>query len=142
MEIGTLQAQIRASRQAAAESDGVKFTLELPSDHAWRMAMETNRDEAGLLLHSQAAHAVLSRAITGWQGLTARHLLLEADADPLPFSPAVRGELLDARQDMADELMAFVGEKIAERREKRDAARKNLSGASSGTSTESQPPRS
>jgi len=126
MELGTLQAQIRAARQISASADGATFSLELPSDHAWTIAIEANRDAEGRLLHSQATHAVLLAAIVGWDGLTAQHLLPEAPNDPLPFSAAARRELLDARQDIANELMAEIGAKLIERHEKRDAARKNL----------------
>jgi len=125
MEFSTLQAQIRAARQTSASVDGATFTLTLPSDHAWRIALEAHRDELGRFLQAEATYDVLSVAITGWEGVTARHLLAEAPAEPLPFSAAARAELLDARQDIADELMQKIGAALAERRAAREAARKN-----------------
>lgn len=125
MDFGTLQAQIRASRQITAKADGATFTIELPSDHAWRITLEANRDEAGRLLQAQVTDATLSMAITGWADLTERYLLPEAPAESLPFSAAARSELLDARQDIADQLIAKIISELAERQAKRDAARKN-----------------
>lgn len=125
MDISTLQAQIRAARQISLSAGGITFSLELPSDHAWRTILESNRDEAGNLLYCQAANAMLGKAITGWSGATVRDLLPDGNEEALDFSPAARAELLDARQDIADELMAEVGKRLAERRDKRDAARKN-----------------
>ena len=122
MDLTTLQAQIRASRQFTAKVDGVTFNIELPSDHAWRITIETNCDAEGRLVGSRASRATLLATITGWEGLTERHLLSSAPADPLPFSPAARSELLDTRQDIADDLMIQIGVKLAERREARDAA--------------------
>lgn len=125
MDLVTLQAQIRAARQIFVEHDGARFALELPTEHTWRTVAETHRDGDGRVLHTRAARAVLQEAIIGWEGLTAQHLFAEAPADPLPFSAAARSELLDARQDIADELIAAVGAKLAARREKRETARKN-----------------
>lgn len=125
MEFATLQAQIRASRQAAIEAAGASFNLQLPSDHAWRVTLEANRDEIGRLQAALAAHQILSTAITGWSGVTARHLLADGPDDPVDFSPGARAELLDARPDIADELMAEIGRRLKDRRDKRDAARKN-----------------
>lgn len=125
MDIVTLQAQIQAARKTELEADGVTFNVELPTEHAWRLSFEGHRDAEGRFMSAQAANAMLQGAIKGWDGLTARHLLLEAPADPLEFSAAARCELLQERQDIADELLAKLGAKLRERREARDAAAKN-----------------
>lgn len=125
MELNTLRAQIRAARHSEAKADGVTFSLDQPSDHAFRTAMELNRDKSGLLLYSQATRFILSIAITGWEGLTARHFLPEAPDEAITFSAQAREELLDVRQDIADELMVHISSRIAERRETMEAARKN-----------------
>lgn len=125
MEFSTLQAQIRASRQVSKEFDGATFTIELPSDYAQRVTLEANRNDAGQMQFTQATRAVLLRAVVGWAGVTERHLLPEAPTESLPFSTAALAELIEERVDIADALMTEVGAKLAERRARREAARKN-----------------
>ncbi len=125
MDLATLKGQIAAARKLEHAIEGATFQLRLPSDHAWRIAVEGSRDAAGNFLHAKAVREVLNTSLTGWTGVTAQHFLPEAPASEIPFSPAARAELLDCRQDIADELGAFLGEKLMARKVQLEAARKN-----------------
>jgi len=125
MDFQSLKSQIEQSRRFELEVQGATFSLRLPSEHAWRLAVESNRDANGRPMEARALRALLDGAVSGWRGVTARHFLSEAPEDAVEFSAQARAELLDCRQDIADELGdALVGRRRAER-EKREQSRKN-----------------
>ena len=132
MDFAELKRQIEASRQTEAKLGAATFKLRLPEEHVWCVANETHRDAHGHTMESRASREVLDAALIGWEGVTLQDLLQDAPAEPLPFSPAAKTELLNSRQDVADLLAMTLGLKIIERRETREAARKNSSSGSSG----------
>lgn len=125
MEFASLKAQIDAARQMEVPVDGATFRLKMPSDHAWRVVVEGNRDPAGRLLQALAFRELLNVALVGWEGVKTTHLLDGVPEEPLPFSEAARIELLDAREDIVDELVIAMAAKLKQRREQRETARKN-----------------
>jgi len=125
MDFVTFKAQIEAAHQAEAQAAGATFKLRLPSEHTWRVMIEGHRDSEGRVLEALAFRSVLNSAVIGWEGVKTTHILPEAPDEALPFTPAARSELLDARQDIADEITIALALKMRERREKREAARKN-----------------
>lgn len=125
MDIGAFKAQLDAARGFEHTAAGASFRLQLPSDHAWRLALESHRDAHGRLLEARALRAVLDAALVGWGGVTAATILPGAGADPIAFSAEARALLLDHRQDIADELAIALGLRIAERRAAREAVTKN-----------------
>lgn len=125
MDFNAFKAQIEAARSIEVPVGAATYRLQLPVEHAWRVAIEANRDAGGRLLQAKAFREVLSVAIVGWQGVTTRDLLPDAVEEPLPFSPAARESLLDIRQDIADDLTVAIGLEMKARREKLEAARKN-----------------
>lgn len=133
MNFAELKVQIEAGRRFEVEADGAKFTLRLPSDHAWRIAFESNRDAGGRVMESKAMRALLDSSVAGWTGVNAGHFVLDAGAEPIEFSPQARAELLDARQDIADTLGAAIAVRRRERADRLEEARKNSGGASSTT---------
>jgi hypothetical protein len=125
MEFASLKVQLEAARRIEATIDGALFDLRLPSDHAWRVAVESNRDAAGRVLETRAMRALLDAALVGWQKVTAKHFAADQPEEAVAFSPAARSELLDVRQDIADELVYALAEKRRERRAKMEEGRKN-----------------
>ncbi len=132
MDLTTFKQQIEAARQVEFEVGQGKFRIRLPSDHVWRVALESNRDGQGRVIEAQAFRTILNTALVGWEGVTTRDLKPDAEAAPLPFSPEARELLLDNRQDIADALTIQIGVKLGERRQAREAAQKNSSPASNG----------
>jgi len=125
MDLDSLAARLAAARQMEAKVDGATFKLEVPSEHAWRVTYEEHRNTAGDLLYARASRAILDKALIGWDGVTAKHLLPDAPEEAIAFSPAARSMLLDARTDIADELKIALIDKANSAREAREAARKN-----------------
>lgn len=82
-------------------------------------------NEEGRIQEAQAFRAVLERAISGWSDLTAGHFGIEPGEEKVPFSAEARSEFLDCRPDMAQTLMIEIAKRLAERKEKLEAARKN-----------------
>lgn len=133
MELGNFKSQLEAARQIEAVLGGGTYRLRMPTDHAWRVALEAHRDADGRVIESRAFRAILNTALVGWEGVTTADLLPEAEPAPLPYSDEARALLLDNRQDIADALTVHIGMKLRERREAREAARKNSSPASNGS---------
>lgn len=133
MDFQSLKAQIEQGRRFEVPADGATFILRLPSDHAWRVAVEAHTDEKGRVQVGKAMAAILGEVLIGWRGVTARHILPDAPEEPVDFSAAARTELIEWRTDIAEELGAAVVARRTERRARMDAARKNLPSASSGT---------
>lgn len=125
MDAAAFKAQLDAARGFTAEAGGASFRLRLPTEHAWRLALEQHRDDRGRLLEARAFRAVLDAALVGWEGVTGRTVSPAAPADPLPFSPDARALLLDHRQDIADELAVALGLELSRRRAAREDAEKN-----------------
>lgn len=123
MDIAAFKARLDAARAFEHVAGGITFRLRLPTEHAWRLALESQRDAHGRLLEARALRAVLDESVVGWDGATAA--LFGEGADALPFSPEARALLLDHRQDLADELAVALGVRLAERRAAREAAAKN-----------------
>lgn len=135
MDLGEFKAKLERSRELEAKVGGATFRLRLPSEHAWRVASEEHRRDDGRVKNEQASRALLQAAVLGWEGVTEGDLLLDGGTEPLPFSAEALGMLLDERQDIADELTLALMKRLSQRRGEVEAARKNLSRASSGTST-------
>lgn len=126
MEAQDLIARLLASRQRTVEAAGATFTVTLPTDHAWRTTIEAHRNSEGVLQEARAFRAILDAAISGWSGVTTRHLLADAEtAEPVPFTPALRSVLLDHRQDIADEIVVGLAAQMRARRVQREDAAKN-----------------
>lgn len=125
MDVAAFKARLEQARAFEHVVGGVTFRLRLPTEHAWRLALEANRDAHGKLLDARAMRVVLDQAVVGWERASQSLLDPEAGEAPLPFSPEARALLLEERQDLADQLAVALGIKIAERRAAREAARKN-----------------
>lgn len=123
MGVADFRARLEAARAFEHVVGGVAFRLRLPTEHAWRLALESHRDAHGRLLEAKALRAVLDEAVVGWQGAT--EALLGEGETALEFSAEARTLLLDHRQDLADELAVALGVRLAERRAAREATRKN-----------------
>jgi hypothetical protein len=124
MEFAELKAQIDAARTVEVTADGIAFDLRLPHDHALRVALEATEIN-GVVQQAAAFRGVLERGIFGWRGATARHILHTAPAEPIAFSPDALAELLNARQDIADELTVKVVQLRKARLEKLETEEKN-----------------
>lgn len=120
-----MRGQLEASRQFVAEAAGATFTLRLPTDHVWRVTLESHRDAHGHLMEAQAFRGILIVSVVGWSGVTADMILPLAEKSPIPHSAEALRLLFDNRQDIADELMVQVAAKLRERRVALEAARKN-----------------
>lgn len=124
MDFATLKAQLEQARQIEAAIEGATFQLRLPSDHAWTVAMQLHMDGDGHVQEARACREVLDSALTGWRDVTVAHFRMEGDA-PVEFSPAARGELLNERQDIADQLIVAIAKARGTRKQRFEAARKN-----------------
>lgn len=134
MDVSAFKAQLEAARRIETdEIAGARFTLQLPTEHAFRRLVEANRDAHGQLLEAQAFRALLDTSLVAWAGVTWRHLDPDGDAQPMPFDAETRQLLLEHRQDIADRLMLAIGARMAERRAKREAGGKNSPPASTGS---------
>lgn len=125
MDFADLKAKLTKARELEVEADGAKFRLLLPSEHAWRVAVEENRGADGKVRQQRVSRALLESALLGWEGVSAGHLLAGGGADEVKFSPEARGILLDERQDIADELTLKLVKRLNERRAELESARKN-----------------
>lgn len=125
MQISEFTARLEAARQAGITIGAATYNLRLPTDYEWRTAIEANRDSEGRLLPTQAFRSILNAALIGWEGVSSADLMPDATPEPLPFSAAAKTALLDLRLDIVDELTVVLGLKLKERREAREAARKN-----------------
>lgn len=125
MEFTAFKAQIEAAHQTEVAIGVAKFRLRIPSEHAWRLALEANRDQDGRLLEAKAYRRLLDLAVVGWDGVKTTDILAEASEETLAFSPAARDALLDVRQDIADRLMIEMAQKRRDRLDRAEAARKN-----------------
>jgi hypothetical protein len=133
MDFAELKAKLDRSREFELQIEGVKFRLRLPTDHHWRVITEQNTDASGRVARQAVSRVLLDAAVTGWEGLTAEHLLKGGGADAVAFSADTRAALLDERQDLADELVLELIRRLNQRRKEMGDARKNSSRASSGT---------
>ncbi len=132
MDFNALKAQLDAARRFETAIGPATYRLKLPTEHAWACMLEHHRDAAGRLLENRAFREVLNTALEGWDGVRTIDVHPDAADEPLPFSAEAREALLDVNVDVADQLTIAMGLKLRERREKREAARKNSSRASSG----------
>lgn len=123
MGVAEFKARLDAARAFEHVAGGVAFRLRLPTEHAWRLALESHRDPHGRLLEAKALRAVLDEAVVGWDGVT--EALFGGGSAAIAFSPEARTLLLDERQDLADELAVALGVRLAERRAAREATAKN-----------------
>lgn len=133
MSVDTFKAALDAARRITVPVGEKKFHLIAPTDHAWRCAVEANRDGAGRVMEAKAFRGLLDTALVGWESVTTADIAVDVAAEPLPFSPENAALLLDHRQDIADELTLELGVRMAERRTKRESARKNSSSAPSSS---------
>lgn len=125
MDFNSLKQQIEASRRIDVAVNGSTFHLRMPTEHAWRVAIEGNRDSAGRVLEALAFRELLNAAVVGWDGVKTTDLLGDAPEEALHFSKEACAELLDTRQDIVNEIVIAIAAKIRERREKRETERKN-----------------
>lgn len=125
MDFADFKAKIAKSRELEVEVDGAKFRLLVPSEHAWRIAVEENRGPGGKVLQQRVSRHLLEASVVGWGGLLARHLLSGGGEEPVPFTHEARSILLDERQDIADELTLKLMQRLNERRAELETARKN-----------------
>lgn len=123
MDVAAFKARLDAARAFDHVAGEITFRLRLPTEHAWRLALESHRDPHGRLLEAKALRGVLDEAVVGWEGVTGA-VFGEGDA-AIAFSAEARALLLDHRQDLADELAVALGLRLAERRAAREAAAKN-----------------
>jgi hypothetical protein len=142
MDLSEFKDKLAKAREFEVKSGGATFRMRLPSEHAWRVAVEEHRRETGRVKNEQASRALLQGAMLGWDGVTEKHLLLEGGDEPLPFSAEALLMVLDERQDIADELSVALMNRLKERSAQVEAARKNSLRASSGISTVRQAARS
>lgn len=133
MDSKELAERLRASRRGTVQAAGATFEVTLPTDHAYRVLIESHRSPDRQLQEAKAYRAVLEEAITGWQGVTVGHVLPEGGDEPLPFTPENRALLLDHDQELIDLLTLEIWRLMKTRREARESARKNSSRASSGS---------
>jgi len=125
MDFATLKAAIEAARSVEVEAFGARFKVLLPSNYTCRVAIETHLDAQGRVVGARSSRAILDAAVTGWDGVTASHFMPEAGDDPVAFTKAALTELLDLRLDISDRLTAGIADKLDERRQRMEAARKN-----------------
>ncbi len=109
--LSEIRAAIDAARQGVVDVNGARFTLRLPSSHAWRCAAEQHVDAHGRVLEAAAFRGLLDAALVAWDGPKLSWLLPgTADDKPLDFSADARALLLDTRQDIADMLTLKLSE--------------------------------
>lgn len=133
MAPGDIISALDASRRFEADSAGARFTLQLPSEHAWRVAMQSHRDAQGRTISAKAMRQIAEEATLGWSGVTLGHLVPDGGAEQVPFSREALALLLEHRQDICDELAVELGRRTSERRERLEGARKNSERASTGS---------
>jgi hypothetical protein len=129
MDFATLKARIEAGRLTTAPLEGASFRLKVPTDHAWRVALQASMDGDGRVQDAIACRAVVEPAILGWEGVTSAHFGIEiedgGEAGAVAFSEASRAELLEHRGDLAQQLFLEIARHRAARRERHEAAKKN-----------------
>jgi hypothetical protein len=129
MQLADFKAQIEAARTVEIPIDDVagdlKFTVKLPDDHALYVNFETYRDVLGRPQSMKASRAIADEAVTGWHGVTTRHIVPDAELAPLEYCVEARTLLFDFRPGIVRQLADDITERVAQRREKREAARKN-----------------
>lgn len=126
MNIAELRVRVEAGRHAEHEIGGVKFQLRIPTDHAWNSAVDRNRSANGVVNETEAQRACVELGLVGWSGLQLKHFPpFDGDEKEVPFSQAVRGELLDARPDWQIEILMVLCDGMDRQRKAREEARKN-----------------
>jgi hypothetical protein len=133
VSIDSIRAAIEAARKITVELEGATFEVLLPSDHAVRRVYESNLDAHHWPMETAISRALLDQAVVGWSRLTSRHIHPNGSEEPVLFGAEARALLLDARQDLADELTIALHKARKARREAADVAKKKPAKGSSGT---------
>lgn len=81
---------------------------------------------------AQFRRLMLEHACIGWSGITSAHVLADAGAEPLPWSPRAVTLVLDAQSEWENRLWRDLVERLAERVAQRESAEKNSNAASPG----------
>lgn len=128
MDVDQLKARVAAARRFDHTVDGVRFSLELPTEHALRV--HTARARAGAALDTGTLMVLVSRAmlieaLRGWDGVTAAHFLSEAEPEAVAFDASLVADLVDAQPMWAAQLVNALYERLGERRSRIEAAQKN-----------------
>lgn len=128
MDVEKLKARVAAARRFDHTIDGVRFTLETPTEHALRV--HTARARAGNALDTGTLMVLVSRAmlieaVCGWDGVTTAHFLPEAEPEAVAFEASLVADLVDAQPLWAAELVTALYERLGQRRSRIEAAQKN-----------------
>lgn len=127
-----IEAALEASRRFELEAAGATFSVRLPSEYAWNVALQSHNGADGKPVQAECLREIVESAITGWEGVTLRFLIPDAPDEPLPFDGNVR-RLLEHNQDIVNSLAVQLSARLNERRQAREDARKNSERASTGT---------
>jgi hypothetical protein len=124
-----LLAQLEASRRFSVRWRGAEVACLLPSDLDMRMASARALGAEGRVVVPLAQHEMAAGAVVGWEGMTIADLLEGGGDAPLPYDPLLVRPLLAQHIDIED----AIAEVIYERRDAREAARKNSQSVSPGS---------
>lgn len=133
MTLEELKAQLEVGRRLEIAAGGITFRCMRPLEFEWRLAEDNARNAHGRTNVTQAFFAVVSKAVTGWSGAKERHLVPEAGEDALAYSEEAKQLLLQARQDLCDELSVRLAEEVRAWSAKARAAEKNFASGSNGS---------
>lgn len=125
MSWAELKVRIEAGRRFEHPISGVGFQLRVPTDHAWNAAVGRCRDANGLVNEAESQRAIVELGLTGWAGLREKHFPPYEGEAEVPYTPAARTELLDARPDWQAELLIHLCDRFEQQRRAREEARKN-----------------
>jgi hypothetical protein len=124
MELSAILEQIERERRVEIPAGGATFQVKLPSEYAWRVAIESHTDAAGRTQFAAVSRVVLEAAVVGWSGVTARHFGLSND-EAVACSAQALLSLLEWRSDISDDLITEISRLRRERAAKFEAAQKN-----------------
>jgi hypothetical protein len=125
VDFDTFKKQLDAARQAKFRVNGAEFTLTLPTDYDMAIAAEDCRDAQWRVNNTRAMRIVLMQAVRGWEGVKASDVIPDAPAEPLEFSFAALGALLDHRRDITVDLTRQLTAAREERLAQREQSEKN-----------------
>lgn len=141
-QIYSLQRRAQAAREYTAtvtdkpEPTGAPapvFEMRLPTQHesdviGLRAGMGQRLPEADALFR----RLMLEQACIGWSNINCTHVLPDAGAEPLPWSPRAVTLVLDAQSEWETSLWRDMVERLAARVAQRETAEKNSNAASPG----------
>ncbi len=127
MDINDLKRKIKAQRLLSLDVGKVRVDLVIPSDfdvqvQAVKSGLGNKNKPESMIVFKRA---ICEASIVGWSNLTVGYLTGENDSDEVEFDQQLIVDFLDADKKNAETLQDALLQKIFEKRDLADSAKKN-----------------